>query len=212
MRLIPELGLAGDVPPPVRLREEVFVAVLRLPPRLEPPAVERLRVLLLVGTGRGERGEGAVAAGEVRTAAGGTLSFSNLIIGPRTSIPDFEFVTISASLTNGGITRTHLRVSQRTVRFCEHSQCAPGCQAPKRGDRQAPRGREVPDGASAGRGAAVARRTGATGAARALPDGLHLFVVDLRGASAVPLNTLTTMPSARRATVRCPSILRWSAR
>ena len=56
MRLIPELGFAGDVPPPVRLRDEDFVAVLRLPPRLEPLAVVRLRVLLLVGTGRGGNG------------------------------------------------------------------------------------------------------------------------------------------------------------
>ena len=52
MRLIPELGFVGDVPPPVR-REEVFDADLRLPPRLELPALLRLRVLLLVGTGRG---------------------------------------------------------------------------------------------------------------------------------------------------------------
>lgn len=59
MRLIPELGFAGEVPPPVRPRDEVFVAVLRLPPRLEPPAVVRLRVLLLVGTGRGGIGRGS---------------------------------------------------------------------------------------------------------------------------------------------------------
>ena len=52
MRLMPELGFVGDVPPPVR-REDDFDADLRLPPRLELPALLRLRVLLLVGTGRG---------------------------------------------------------------------------------------------------------------------------------------------------------------
>ena len=64
MRLIPELGFAGEVPPPLlRAREDDFDAVLRLPPRLEPPAVVRLRVLLLVGTGRGVSGERAVVPG-----------------------------------------------------------------------------------------------------------------------------------------------------
>ena len=62
MRLIPELGFAGDVPPPLlRPREEDFDAALRLPPRLEPPAVVRLRELLLVGTGRGVTGGTTVA-------------------------------------------------------------------------------------------------------------------------------------------------------
>ena len=64
MRLIPELGLAGEVPPPLlRPRDEDFDADLRLPPRLEPPAVVRLRELLLVGTVRGVTGGTTVVAG-----------------------------------------------------------------------------------------------------------------------------------------------------
>ena len=92
IRLIPELGLAGDVPPPVRPRDEDFDAVLRLPPRLEPPAVVRLRVLLLVGTGRGGTGARTESRRGGPTATGNTLSFSNLTFGPRTSIPNFPLV------------------------------------------------------------------------------------------------------------------------